>query len=75
MFWKGAAPSRNSKRCDALSSPYVPFARDAHVLDVGCVTGVLTRALARWPSVTSVIGVDPAPSLLERARSSAAPIE
>lgn len=50
----------------------VPFPQDSRVLDVGCGTGVLTRLLARWPNVASVIGVDPAPALLEKARAAAA---
>jgi SAM-dependent methyltransferase len=40
----------------------------ARVLEVGCGTGVLTRALARLPDVAEVVGVDVAPSLLARAR-------
>ncbi|GAA0919097.1 methyltransferase domain-containing protein [Pseudonocardia zijingensis] len=47
----------------------VGFPAGARVLDVGCGTGVLTRRLARRPGVASVVGVDVAPSLLERARS------
>jgi SAM-dependent methyltransferase len=42
------------------------------VLEVGCCTGVLTRALARRPNVKAVVGVDPAPGLLDRARELAA---
>jgi ubiquinone/menaquinone biosynthesis C-methylase UbiE len=50
----------------------VEFPSNARVLEVGCGTGVLTRRLARWPGVGSVVGVDPAPSLLRRARELAA---
>jgi ubiquinone/menaquinone biosynthesis C-methylase UbiE len=50
----------------------IPFPHHARVLDLGCGTGVSTRALASWPEVASVVGVDPAPSLLEKARASAA---
>ena len=41
---------------------------EARLLEVGCGTGVLTRALARLPNVASVVGVDPAPALIARAR-------
>jgi ubiquinone/menaquinone biosynthesis C-methylase UbiE len=47
----------------------VEFPAGSRVLEVGCGTGVLTRRLARVPGVESVLGVDIAPSLLERARS------
>ena len=43
----------------------------AHVLDVGCGTGVFTRVLAQWPNVASVIGIDSAPTLLAKARDAA----
>jgi ubiquinone/menaquinone biosynthesis C-methylase UbiE len=47
----------------------IGFSAGARVLDVGCGTGVMTRRLARWPNVDTVVGVDVAPSLLDRARA------
>jgi ubiquinone/menaquinone biosynthesis C-methylase UbiE len=67
---RGAEPQQQAMRRAFLAD--VPFRQDAQVLDVGCGAGVLTRVLARWPNVRSVIGIDPAPSLLERARAAAA---
>jgi ubiquinone/menaquinone biosynthesis C-methylase UbiE len=67
---RGADPQQHAMRRAFLQE--VPFPRDARVLDVGCGTGVLTRVLARWPNVASVVGVDPAPALLEKARAAAA---
>lgn len=49
----------------------IPFPQEAQVLDVGCGTGVLTRVLACWTNVASVVGVDPAPALLSKARAAA----
>jgi SAM-dependent methyltransferase len=42
--------------------------RGARVLEVGCGTGAVTRALATWPGVADTIGVDPSPVFLSRAR-------
>ena len=46
----------------------IPFPSQARVLEIGCGTGAVTRALATWPEVAAVTGVDPSPALLERAR-------
>jgi ubiquinone/menaquinone biosynthesis C-methylase UbiE len=67
---RGAEPQQQAMRRAFLAD--VPFRKDAHVLDVGCGTGVLTRVIGRWPGVRSVIGIDPAPSLLARARRASA---
>jgi SAM-dependent methyltransferase len=63
---RGADPQQQGMRRAFLAD--VEFASAARVLEVGCGTGVLTRTLARWEGVGSVVGVDVAPSLLERAR-------
>lgn len=41
----------------------------SRVLEVGCGTGVVARYLADHPPVDSVVGVDPSPVLVERARN------
>jgi ubiquinone/menaquinone biosynthesis C-methylase UbiE len=63
---RGAEPKQRSMRQEFLASIALP--ERARLLEVGCGTGVLTRALAALPGVESVVGVDLAPSLLEKAR-------
>jgi ubiquinone/menaquinone biosynthesis C-methylase UbiE len=63
---RGADPQQQAMRRAFLAE--VGFPTRARVLEVGCGTGVLSRLLARHPEVGEVLGVDPAPSLLERAR-------
>ena len=46
----------------------IEFPRAARVLEVGCGTGAVTRALARWPGVAEVVGIDPSPVFLKKAR-------
>jgi ubiquinone/menaquinone biosynthesis C-methylase UbiE len=46
----------------------IAFPENARALDVGCGTGAVTRALADWPGVGEVVGVDPSSTFLERAR-------
>jgi ubiquinone/menaquinone biosynthesis C-methylase UbiE len=50
----------------------VDFPSNARVLEVGCGTGAVSRALAAWPSVGSVVGVDPSAIFLAKARELAA---
>ena len=40
----------------------------ASVLDVGCGTGPVSRVLAETPGVREVVGIDPSPVFVERAR-------
>jgi ubiquinone/menaquinone biosynthesis C-methylase UbiE len=63
-------PQQRGMREAYLSEVAVP--KNARVLDVGCGTGALTRVLAERPNVTEVVGVDPSPTLLEKARELAA---
>ena len=67
---RGADPQQQAMRRAFLSD--IAFPTRARVLEIGCGTGVLTRVLARWPDVDQVVGVDPAPALLGRARELAA---
>lgn len=46
----------------------IPFPSQARVLEVGCGTGAVCRVVARQPQVGEVVGVDPSPYLLDRAR-------
>lgn len=69
---RGADPQQREMRQIFLADAFLPT--NAHVLEVGCGTGVLTRTLALWPDVGKVIGVNTAPSLLSKARGLAADI-
>lgn len=63
---RAAEPAQQAMRRDYLSR--IAFPRDARVLEVGSGTGPVCRELAGWPGVGQVVGVDPSPFLLERAR-------
>ena len=67
-----AAPIRNSRRCGARFSPTSRSRRARTCSRSAAGRGVLSRALARWPGVNAVVGVDTAPSLLDKARELAA---
>jgi ubiquinone/menaquinone biosynthesis C-methylase UbiE len=51
---------------------WIEFPENARVLEVGCGTGAATRALARRRGVAAVVGVDPSPVFLAKARELAA---
>jgi ubiquinone/menaquinone biosynthesis C-methylase UbiE len=69
---RGADPKQQEMRRTFLAE--VEFPDAAHVLEVGCGTGVQARVLAGLAGVEAVVGVDLAPSLLEKARELAADI-
>jgi ubiquinone/menaquinone biosynthesis C-methylase UbiE len=62
-----AADPRQRALWDAYLSQ-IRFPREAHVLEVGCGTGAITRILAQLPGVTRAHGVDPSPVFIQRAR-------
>lgn len=70
---RGAVPAQRAMRRSFLAE--LRFPSGARVLDVGCGTGTLTRILGGLPGVASVIGVDPARGLIERARRLAGGLE
>ena len=47
----------------------IDFPDHAKVLEIGCGTGPVARVLAAWPKVGEVLGVDPSPYLIDKARS------
>jgi ubiquinone/menaquinone biosynthesis C-methylase UbiE len=47
----------------------ITFPPNARVLEVGCGTGAVARFVARWPHVAEVVGTDPSPALLDKART------
>jgi ubiquinone/menaquinone biosynthesis C-methylase UbiE len=64
---RAADPQQEAMRDAYLAD--VPFPPAARVLEVGCGTGPVSRALAARPGVAEVVGVDPSPGLLARART------
>jgi ubiquinone/menaquinone biosynthesis C-methylase UbiE len=64
---RGADPQQQALRAAFLGD--IAFPAQARVLEVGCGTGVLTRRIATLPGVATATGVDPASSLLDRARA------
>lgn len=52
----------------------LPLPHDARVLEIGCGTGPVVRALAARPETGEVVGIDPSPVFIERARTLAVDI-
>jgi SAM-dependent methyltransferase len=47
----------------------IDFPRGARVLEIGCGTGPVTRVLAGRPGVAEVVGTDPSPVFIAKART------
>jgi ubiquinone/menaquinone biosynthesis C-methylase UbiE len=47
----------------------IDFPPAAKVLEIGCGTGAVSRILAQWPGVAQVLGVDPSPVFIAKART------
>ncbi len=63
---RAAIPSQREMLNDYLSE--IHFPEDATVLEVGCGTGPICRVLAKWPNVSKVVGVEPSPAFVAKAR-------
>jgi ubiquinone/menaquinone biosynthesis C-methylase UbiE len=63
---RAADPQQREIREAYLSA--VSFPPGARVVEVGCGPGPVSRHLAAMPGVASVVGVDPSPGFLARAR-------
>ncbi len=70
---RAADPQQRAMRDSYLAE--VEFPEGARVVEVGCGPGPVTRALAAWPGVGEVVGVDPSAVFLEKARKHASGIE
>jgi SAM-dependent methyltransferase len=56
---RAADPQQRAMLNTYLSDAALPA--NSRVIEIGCGTGALTRALAAWPGVAEAIGVDPSP--------------
>jgi len=64
---RAADPQQRAMLDTYLTDAVLP--QDAHVLEIGCGTGAVTRVLATWPGVAAAIGVDPSPAFVAKARA------
>lgn len=67
---RAAHPQQRAMRNSYLAE--IDFPAGAEVVEVGCGTGAVARTLAAIERVKAVIGIDPSPVLLDRAREFAA---
>jgi ubiquinone/menaquinone biosynthesis C-methylase UbiE len=62
-----AADARQKEMLHAYLSE-ITFPKAAHVLEIGCGTGAVTRTLATWLGVSKAVGIDPSPVFIAKAR-------
>ena len=65
---RAAEPAQERIRQSVMADALIGAPAEASVCEVGCGTGAVSRYIASLPSVGRVIGVDPSPRFLERAR-------
>ena len=63
---RAADPQQQEMRDAYLAS--IDFPPGARAVEVGCGTGAVARAIASRPGIGEVVGVDPSPAFLEKAR-------
>ena len=63
---RAADPQQRAMLDDYLSR--IELAPAARVLEIGCGTGAISRALVGLPGVAEVVGIDPSPVFVSRAR-------
>ena len=63
---RAADPQQRAMLNAYLSELQLPS--EASALEVGCGTGAVSRVLAEMPGVREVVGIDPSPVLIEKAR-------
>jgi SAM-dependent methyltransferase len=66
MEQRATEPSYRAMVQDYLSR--IDFPPDASVVEIGCGTGSVARVVARQRNVRQVVGIDPSPVFIEKAR-------
>jgi ubiquinone/menaquinone biosynthesis C-methylase UbiE len=64
---RAASPQQRAMLGSYLAN--IGFPSAARVVDIGCGTGPVTEVLAHWPNVGEVMGIDPSPVLIAKARA------
>ena len=68
-----AADPQHREMVDAYLAELDPSG-DSRVVEIGCGTGAIARMISAWSGVGEVVGTDPSPILIERARSLSADV-